>query len=90
MEDSTIEALLREMSGDIRVIRSKAEELAAHQAIANGRLLKLETAHNAQLVETASVRGAVRFAQWTLATVLSVMILGVGIAGVVLGYVANR
>lgn len=77
-------ALLREIHGDLKVVKSqlvevaeKQAELAEHQRIANGRTLKLE-------LSVAEAHGAIGLGKWMFAALMTVMGLGVAVASVVL------
>ena len=89
MELEALEPVIREMHGDVRVIKTEMKnlaetqrELTEHQKEANGRTLKLE-------IETAETRGAVSVSRYLLATLIALMGVGIGIASIVLTIVAK-
>jgi len=85
--EEPIDTLIRQMHGDLKVVVVKVEELAGHVAAQNGRLSLVEGQQRTQNIHTARIEGAVSFGRWLLAATLSVMTVGVGIAGLILGYV---
>lgn len=84
MESESTAELIREMHGDMKVVKQRIEQVAAtqtelteHQRIANGRTLKLE-------LDVAEAKGAINVSKWMFGAVMALLGLGVAIASVVL------
>ena len=89
MTDESIETLIRDMHGDMKVVKTQIttmslfqSELSEHQRVANGRTMKLEIA-------AAEEQGARKITRYLLGVTLAMMTVGVGIAGVVLTLLAK-
>ena len=73
--------LIREMHGDLKVLVDRVGKIEQHQAATNGNVATLKANDLRQ-------EGAMSVLKYMLAVTLTVVSLGVGVAGLVLAFVA--
>ena len=82
MTEAQVEGLIREMHGDLKVVKSDVAEVKEHQRLTNGHIADLKA-------ESYRVAGAVSMLRWMVSFTLAGIGTGAALAGVILAIVAN-
>lgn len=75
--------LIRDMHGDIKVIKAETSEIKEHQKRTNGAVAELRT-------EQLKAEGALGVLKWLVGVTIAMVGVGAAVAGVVLAIVATR
>ena len=74
--------LIRDMHGDIKVIRSEVVEIKVHQQRTNGAVARLSE-------EQLIAKGALGIVKWMIGFTIGMVGVGAAVAGIVLAIVAR-